>query len=117
MAMRLSIPESKIIFQRRITVKTFILMTKLSPEVSKQVKDRAKLGRAWLEQVREKCPEVKFLTHYALLGPYDFLDIYEAPDEEIAAKVSMISLANGALQAESWMAIPYTRFVELTGEI
>jgi len=96
---------------------TYVLMTKLSPETSKQVKERAKLGRAWLDQVKEKCPEVKFIAHYALLGPFDFLDIYEAPDAETAAKVSMISLANGAFQAESWTAILYTRFLKLTGEI
>jgi uncharacterized protein with GYD domain len=100
-----------------IKVKTFILMTKLSPEVSKKIKDRAELGRAWLEEVKEKCPEVKFKAHYALLGSYDFLDIYEAPDEETAAKVSMISLSNGAFNAESWTAIPYKRFLKLTEEV
>ena len=98
-------------------MKTFILMTKLSPEVSRQLKDRAKIGRSWLDQVKEKCPEVKFLTHYALLGEYDFLDIYEAPDEESAAKVSMISLSNGAVHAQSLTAIPYKRFLELIEEI
>lgn len=94
-------------------MRTFILMTKLSPEVSKQVKNRAKIGRNWLEEVKRKCPEVKFKSHYALLGPYDFMDIYEAPDEESAAKVSMISMANGATQAESWTAIPYKQFLKL----
>ncbi|MFW6139740.1 MAG: GYD domain-containing protein [Acidobacteriota bacterium] len=98
-------------------MKTFILMTKLGPEVSKQIKDRAQLGRAWLEEVKEKCPEVKFKAHYALLGSYDFLDIYEAPDEETAAKVSMISLSNGAFNAESWTAIPYKRFLQLAEEV
>ena len=98
-------------------MKTFILLTKLSPEISKQMKDRARLGRNWLEQVKKKCPEVKFIEHYALLGPYDFLDIYEAPDEETAAKVSMISLSNGAFMSESLTAIPYKRFLELTKEI
>lgn len=98
-------------------MKTFILMTKLSPEVTSKMKDREKIGRNWLEHVREKCPEVKFISHYALLGSYDFLDIYEAPDEETAAKVSMISMANGAFSAESWIAIPYKRLVELAGEI
>ncbi|MBN2356248.1 GYD domain-containing protein [candidate division KSB1 bacterium] len=96
---------------------TFILMTKLSPEVAKQVRDRAELGRAWLEQVKEKCPEVNFIAHYALLGRFDFIDIYEAPNEEIAAKVSMISMSNGAYQSESLLAIPYKRFVELSDEI
>ncbi|MBM4157192.1 MAG: GYD domain-containing protein [Ignavibacteria bacterium] len=98
-------------------MKTFILMTKLSTEVTKNLKDRASIGRSWLDEVKKKCPEVKFLHHYALLGKYDFLDIYEAPDEKIAAKVSMISLANGALSAESWVAIPYKKFLELTKEI
>lgn len=98
-------------------MQTFILMTKLSAEVSRQMKDRAKIGRAWLDQVKEKCPEVKFIAHYALLGGFDFMDIYEAPNEETAAKVSMISLANGAFESQSWTAIPYKRFVELTEEI
>ena len=98
-------------------MQTFVLMTKLAPEMSRQVKDQERIGREWMEQVKEKCPEVNFLTHYALLGPYDFLDIYEAPDEETAAKVSLISLQSGAFLAESWVAIPYKRFVELVEEI
>ena len=98
-------------------MQTYILMTKLAPEVSKQVKNRDRLGRTWLDQVKEKCPEVKFLEHYALLGPFDFLDIYEAPDAETAAKVALISQANGAFQSQSWTAIPYRRFVELTETI
>jgi len=98
-------------------MKTFILLTKLSPEISKNMKNRKQAGRHWLEHVKAKCPEVKFIAHYALLGHYDFLDIYEAPDEETAAKVSMISLSNGAFQAESLSAIPYKRFLELTEEI
>jgi uncharacterized protein with GYD domain len=98
-------------------MQTYVLMTKLSPDISKQMKDRSQLGREWLEQVKTKCPEVKFLSHYALLGDYDFMDIYEAPDNKTAAKVSMISLSNGAFQAGSWSAIPYKEFVELTAEI
>ena len=96
---------------------TFVLMTKLSPDLSKQFNDRARVGREWLNEVKSKCPEVKFLSHYALLGTYDFMDIYEAPNEETAAKVSMISLSSGAFKAESWSAIPYQRFLELTEEL
>lgn len=98
-------------------MRTFMLMTKLSPEVTSKVKDRARIGRKWLNEVKKKCPEIKFKAHYALLGPYDFVDIYEAPDEETAAKVSMISMANGATQAESWTAIPYKRFLKLTEQV
>lgn len=96
---------------------TFVLMTKLTPEVTKELKNREKIGKKWMKKVSERCPEVKWIAHYALLGPYDFMDIFEAPNEEVAAKVSMITLSSGALQAESWTAIPYNRFLELVEEI
>jgi uncharacterized protein with GYD domain len=98
-------------------MQTFILMTKLSAESSQQVKDRAQLGQVWMKQGKEKCPEVTFVSHYALLGEFDFLSIYQAPNEEEAAKVSMISLANGAYQAQSWTAIEYKRFIKLLDEL
>ena len=98
-------------------MKTFVLLTKLGPDISKRLKEREKLGRNWLEEVKAKCPEVKFISHYALLGPYDFLDIYEAPDEETAAKVSIISSAKGAASAESLIAIPYKKFLDLVKDV
>ncbi len=98
-------------------MKTFFLFTKLAPEIGKRMKDRASLGRAWLDEVKAKCPDVRFVGHYALLGDYDFVDIYEAPDEETAAKVSMISMDKGAFQAKSVMAIPYQRLVQLADEL
>ncbi len=96
---------------------TYILMTKLSPELFSKIQERKRIGTEWINRVKEKCPEVKFIAHYALLGSYDFMSIYEAPDEKTAAKVSMISLAMGAIQAESWTAIPYKEFLKMTEEI
>jgi uncharacterized protein with GYD domain len=96
---------------------TYVLMTRLSPEVTRNMRNRDEIGREWKQRISHQVPDVRWLVHYALLGPWDFLDIYEAPDAEAAAKVSMISLALGALRAESWTAIPYARFVELTREI
>jgi len=96
---------------------TYILVTKLSPELTKDVKKRAEIGRKWLDKVKKNCPEVKFIAHYALLGPYDFLDIYEAPNEESAARVSMISLSGGAVAAESWTAMPYKKFLGLIKDL
>jgi uncharacterized protein with GYD domain len=96
---------------------TYVLLTKLTPEVTKDLKNREKIGKRWMEKVTEKCPDVKWLAHYALLGPYDFMDIYEAPTEEIAAKVSLITLSSGAFQVESWAAVPYSRFLELADEV
>ena len=98
-------------------MQTYILFTKLSTDLSYEMNNRERQGHNWIEQVREKCPKVKFLSHYAILGEYDFIDIYEAPDPETATKVSMISQANGALHAKSMIAIPYKRFLELSKEM
>lgn len=98
-------------------MQTYILLTKLGSQASSQFKDRAKSSHDWYNLVKHNCPEVKFISHFALLGQYDFLDIYEAPNEETAAKVSLISRMNGALTAESLIAIPHNRFLELSEEL
>ena len=45
------------------------------------------------------------------------MDIYEAPDENTAHKVSVISRAEGALTAESWGAMPYDSYLGLLEQI
>jgi uncharacterized protein with GYD domain len=96
---------------------TYILLTKLSSGMLSDADTRESLGREWFETVKEKCPNVKWLEHYALLGSYDFMDIYEASNEEEAAKVSMITMMKGAVKAESLTAIPYKKYLDLIKEL
>lgn len=95
----------------------FVLMTKLAPEAVRDAKVRRAMGRAWLHKVQAACPEVTWVSHYAILGPYDFMDIYDAPDVNTAHKVSVISRAEGAVSAESWQALPYDEFLALLEEV
>jgi uncharacterized protein with GYD domain len=89
----------------------YILATRLqNPDL---VEKRKEQGEKWLSMVRQKVPDIKWIAHYAILGPYDFLDIFEAKNEEEAAKVSLLSRAAGAIFAESWTAIPYSNFLGL----
>ena len=96
---------------------TFILMTRLAPDTLKDAEGRRASGKEWMQKVKGSCPEVKWIAHYALLGPYDFMDIYEAPDVRTAQKVSLISRSEGALTAESWEAMPYESFLDLMKEV
>ena len=99
------------------TVPRYILLTKLSPAGLSDPNTRETMGRDWLATVKEKCPEVKWIDHYALIGAYDFMDIYDAPNEETAMKVSMITMSKGAVSAESMPAIPYKRYLEIIKEM
>ncbi len=96
---------------------TFVLMTRHGPKSMHDAGSRKQMGKEWLHKVREACPEVRWIAHYAILGPYDFMDIYQAPDVETAHKVSLISRSEGALEAESWQALEYRDFLEVLEEI
>ena len=104
-------------------MKTFVLMTRLAAsdallvEVSAGLRKRNLTGREWLDIIREKCPQVKFKAHYALMGHWDFMDIYEAPDEEIAAKVSLLTRNYGASEVESCLAIPSEKLQKITEDM
>jgi uncharacterized protein with GYD domain len=89
----------------------YILATKLQSPIL--VEKRKETGEKWLHMVKEKVPNIKWIAHYAILGPYDFLDIFEAKNEQEAAKVSLLSRDAGAMLAESWTAIPYSDFLGL----
>ncbi|MFW9829207.1 MAG: GYD domain-containing protein [Candidatus Thorarchaeota archaeon] len=93
----------------------YILATKLqNPDL---VQKRKEQGAKFLNLVREKVPNIKWIAHYAILGPYDFLDIFEVKNEQDAAKVSLLSRSAGATFAESWTAIPYTDFLNLVEDL
>ena len=96
---------------------TFVLMTRLDADSLKNASGRKQKGNEWIKKVREACPGVKWVAHYAILGPYDSMDIYEAPDIETAHKVSLISRSAGAVSAESWQALPYENYLKLLGAV
>ena len=104
-------------------MKTFVMMTKIAPqdadiiEVTNRLKAHSRDCIGWFDELGEKLPQVKVLAHYALLGPYDFMCIYEAPDEKVAAQVSMLSRGRGAFSVESWHAIPSKEIAALVDGI
>jgi uncharacterized protein with GYD domain len=95
----------------------YILMTKLTPEISGDLKKREAIGKEWIKRVDEACPDVKWVAHYAILGQYDFMDIYEAENDESAARVSMITRASGALSVETWPAMKWSHYVEIIKDL
>ena len=89
---------------------TYVLLTKISPE-SMAALDRLKtLEEEVKQRISTSCPKVRWISNYMVLGPYDYLDIFEAPDEVTAGKVATIVRSFGHATTETWGAIPWEQF-------
>jgi uncharacterized protein with GYD domain len=56
------------------------------------------------------------LASYALLGPYDYLTLLDAPDIETVARVLIREAARGNVHYEIHPALPMEQFARLVGE-
>jgi uncharacterized protein with GYD domain len=68
------------------------------------------------ERLREVNVEVEamgvsVIDQYALLGPYDFLNILDAPDEATVAKVVTNLAARGTLKSVTLTAVPIDEYI------
>jgi uncharacterized protein with GYD domain len=91
------------------TLPIYILMSTLTDEGWKTVKDKP-------ERIKEVNRElenygVKVLHQYATLGPYDFVNIVDAPDNKTIAKISIELGSRGTIQIKSMPAIPIDEFI------
>jgi uncharacterized protein with GYD domain len=88
----------------------YVMLSTLGPDGSATLRDNP-------ERLREVNTEVesmgvRVLEQYALLGPYDFLNIIEAPDERAMARVATMLAARGTLKTLTLTAIPVDDYIE-----
>ena len=87
----------------------YILLSNLTDEGWKTVRERP-------ERIKEVNKEleafgVRVIRQYAVLGPYDFVNIVEAPDNDTVAKVSIELGSRGTIKIMSMAAIPIDDFI------
>lgn len=92
---------------------TFIMLTRLSHEALKSPSSLENLAREVKERIAAECPGVRWIANFAVAGPYDYLDIFEAPDNDVAFKTATIIRTFGHAQTETWSAIEWDKFKDL----
>lgn len=98
-------------------MQTFVMLTKLSPEALSSPGSLKKLERQAVEQIQSKCPKVKWVHNFAVLGGCDYLDVFQAADIETAMQVSAIVRSFGHATTEVWPVTEWQRFKEVIREL
>lgn len=89
---------------------TYVMLTTLTDEGRKTVKANPKRLKEVNQEV--EAMGVKIITQYALLGPYDFINILEAPDNKTVTKVALELGSRGTLQTMTMAAMPVEELTE-----
>jgi len=89
----------------------YVMLTTLTDEGRKTIKDRP-------ERIKEVNKEVeamgaKVIAQYAVLGPYDFVNILEAPNNEVISKVAIELGSRGTLGTITLAALDIDSFIQI----
>ena len=87
---------------------TYIMLSTLTDEGRKTVKERPNR----IQEVNREIEAMgaKVTGQYAVLGPYDFVNIVEASDNEAIARISLELGSRGTVQFLTLPAIPIEKF-------
>jgi uncharacterized protein with GYD domain len=86
----------------------YILLSKLTAEGRKTVRENP----ARIQEVNKEIEKlgVRVLSQYATLGPYDFINIVDAPDNKTVVRVSVELGARGTVEITTLPTISMSDF-------
>ncbi len=90
---------------------TYIMLSTLTDEGRKTLKERPERLQAVNKEVEAMGGRV--VSQYAVLGEYDFVNVIEAPSNEVIARISVELGSRGTITMTTLPAISVDVFTEL----
>jgi uncharacterized protein with GYD domain len=90
---------------------TYVLLSNLTDEGRKTLKERPERLKEVNQEVEKMGARV--VTQYAVLGGYDFVNIVEAPTNEVIARISVELGSRGTVQLTTMPAMTIDAFVQM----
>ena len=90
---------------------SYIMLSTLTDEGRKTLKERPDRLKAVNKEVESMGARV--VSQYAVLGGYDFVNIIEAPTNEIMSRISMELGARGTIKVTTYPAMSIDAFVDM----
>jgi uncharacterized protein with GYD domain len=90
-------------------VSLYVMLSTLSESGRKVLRERP----GWIRKVNADVQRMgaRVVAQYAVLGPYDFVTIVEAPDNATISRVSVELGARGGVAGMTMAAIPLDEFI------
>jgi len=88
----------------------YVILSTLTDEGRKTIKENPKRILEVNKEIEKMGVKVK--EQFAVLGPYDFVNIVEAPDNAAIMKMSVDLGARGSIQLLTLAAIPVDQFIK-----
>jgi len=92
----------------------YVMLSNLTDEGRKTLKERPER----LKEVNQEIERMgaRVVTQYAVLGSYDFVNIVEAPTNEVIARISVELGSRGTIQLTTLPAMNIDAFVQMIRE-
>jgi uncharacterized protein with GYD domain len=93
----------------------YIMLSTLTDEGRKTLKERPDR----LKEVNQEIEKMgaRVVTQYAVLGGYDFVNIVEAPSNEVIARISVELGSRGTIQLTTLPAMTIDAFAQMIKDI
>jgi len=90
-------------------VSLYVMLSTLSESGRKVLRERP----GWIRKVNGDVERMgaRVIAQYAVLGPYDFVTVVEAPDNSTISRISVELGARGSVQMMTMAAIPLDEFI------
>ena len=90
---------------------TYVMLSTLTDEGRKTMKERPER----LQEVNKEIERMgaRIVMQYAVLGAYDFINVVEAPSNEVIARISVELGARGTVQLTTLPAIGIEAFTQM----
>lgn len=89
---------------------TYIMLSTLTSQGAKTIK----LKPERIKEVNKEVEKIggKIIAQYAVLGPYDFITVLEAPDNETVTRISLEIGSRGSVKILTLAAIGVDDFIK-----
>ena len=93
----------------------YVMLANWTDQGARQVKDSPKRMDAAKKALADMGGEVK--TFYMTMGNYDLIVVYEAPDDAVAARFTLLLAQMGSVRTRTLKAFPEAAYREIINSL